>query len=97
MTSRFFDTALGLHMESLRNIVGPQVMKLRNAKGWSQQQMAAACQVAGWDVSRGVIARIEGGVRCVSDFDLIQLAAVLQTPVGSLFPEEYRHWFSAIA
>ncbi len=80
-------------MESPRNIVGPQVMKLRCAKGWSQQEMATACQVAGWDVSRGVIARIEGGVRWVSDFDLIQLAAVLKTPVGRLFPEEHRQWF----
>lgn len=80
-------------MEVPRNIVGPQVMRLRSSKGWSQEQMAIACQVAGWDVSRGVIARIEGGVRWVSDFDLIQLAAVLKAPVGSLFPEEHRELF----
>ena len=48
--------------------------------------MAAVCQVVGWDVSRWVIARIEGGVRWVSDSDLIQLAGVLKSPVGSLFP-----------
>jgi len=63
-------------MEALRNIVGPQVMQLRNARGWSQEQMAAAAQIKGWDVSRGVIARIEGGVRWVSDFELLELARV---------------------
>lgn len=82
-------------MESPRNIVGPQVMKLRNAKGWSQQQMAAACQVAGWDVSRGVIARIEGGVRWVADFELLPLAAMLGVAVPELFPEKERGRFAA--
>ena len=82
-------------MEVPRNIVGPQAMRLRCAKGWSQEQMATACQVAGWDVSRGVIARIEGGVRWVSDFDLIQLASILKAPLGSLYPEEHRELFRA--
>jgi Helix-turn-helix len=84
-----------LSMESPRNIVGPQVMKLRNAKGWSQQQMAAACQVAGWDVSRGVIARIEGGVRWVADFELLPLSAMLGVAVPELFPEKERARFAA--
>lgn len=80
-------------MEVPRNIVGPQVMRLRSSKGWSQEQMATACQVAGWDVSRGVLARIEGGVRWVSDFDLLQLASILNVPVGTLFPEEHSRLF----
>lgn len=81
-------------MESPRNIVGLQVMKLRSAKGWSQQQMAAACQVAGFDVSRGVIARIEGGVRWVADFELLPLAGVLGVAVPELFPEKERARFA---
>ena len=73
-------------MEVPRNIVGPQIMRLRSAKGWSQEQMATACQVAGWDVSRGVIARIEGGVRWVADFELIKIAEILQVKLQELYP-----------
>jgi transcriptional regulator with XRE-family HTH domain len=82
-----------LRMEAPRNIVGPQVMRLRNTRGWSQEQMAAACQLKGWDVSRGVIARIEGGVRWVADFELLELAAILQVPVPDLYPADKRDAF----
>jgi transcriptional regulator with XRE-family HTH domain len=80
-------------MEVPRNIVGPQVMRHRNLKGWSQEQFATACQVAGWDVSRGVIARIEGGVRWVADQELILLAKVLRVKVGDLFPDTAQSYF----
>lgn len=80
-------------MEVPRNIVGPQVMRLRSAKGWSQEQFATACQVAGWDVSRGVIARIEGGVRWVADFEIIHLASVLKVSAGMLYPKEHQSYF----
>ena len=80
-------------MEVPRNIVGPQIMRLRSAKGWSQEQMATACQVDGWDVSRGVIARMEGGVRWVADFELIRIAAILQVKVRELYPESATPFF----
>jgi len=76
-----------------RNIVGPQVMQIRNAKGWSQEYFAASCQLAGWDVSRGVIARIEGGVRWVADFEVLELARVLEVPVPELYPADKRTAF----
>jgi len=41
------------------NVCGPQVSRLRVNLGWSQPQLAAKCQIAGWDVSRDIIARIE--------------------------------------
>ncbi len=80
-------------MEVPRNIVGPQVMRHRNQKDWSQDQLATACQVAGWDVSRGVIARIEGGVRWVADLELIELAKVLKVKVRDLYPDKYAKFF----
>lgn len=80
-------------MEAPRNIVGPQVMQLRNARGWSQEQMAAAAQLKGWDVSRGVLARIEGGVRWVADFEVLELAAVLEVAVPELYPAKHRPAF----
>ena len=80
-------------MEAPRNIVGPQVIKLRLSRGWSQERLAAACQLKGWDVSRGVIARIEGGVRWMADFELLKLAAALRVSVQELYPRKARRYF----
>jgi transcriptional regulator with XRE-family HTH domain len=80
-------------MDAPKNIVGPQVMQLRNAHGWSQEKFASVCQLQGWDISRGVVARIEGGVRWVADFELLELAEALKTPVPELYPPEYRAAF----
>lgn len=80
-------------MKDERNIVGPQVMRIRNQKGWSQEYFAAACQRAGWDVSRGVVARIEGGVRWVADFELLELARVLAVSVPELYPANKQRYF----
>ncbi len=68
-------------------------MQLRNAKGWSQEKLASVCQLQGWDISRGVVARIEGGVRWVADFELLELAKALKIPVQKLYPETDRKAF----
>lgn len=81
-------------MPSHRNIVGPQVMRIRNAKSMSQADLAVACQLIGWDVSRGVIARIEGRVKWVSDGELLQLAKALKVSVPELFPKSAQRWFA---
>ncbi len=80
-------------MESPRNIVGPQVIAVRNQLGWSQSKLASVCQLQGWDVSRGVIARIEGQVKWVCDTDLLQLAKALKVSVPELFPAKNRKSF----
>jgi transcriptional regulator with XRE-family HTH domain len=76
-----------------RNIVGFQVSKLRVQRGWSQEHFAAVCQLSGWDVSRGVVARIEGGVRWVADFELLLLAQALKVSVPELYPAKDRKAF----
>jgi transcriptional regulator with XRE-family HTH domain len=80
-------------MDTSRNIVGPQVMQLRNERGWSQEKFASVCQLRGWDVSRGVVARIEGGVRWVADFELLELAGALKVAVPDLYPKKNRAAF----
>lgn len=80
-------------MEAPRNIVGPQVIKLRLSRDWSQERLALACQLKGWDVSRGVIARIEGGVRWISDFELLKLAATFRVSVQELYPRNAQRYF----
>jgi len=80
-------------MEAPKNIVGPQVISLRQQLGWSQGKLAQVCQLQGWDVSRGVIARIEGGIKWVCDTELLELAKALKVPVPELFPKKVRKAF----
>jgi transcriptional regulator with XRE-family HTH domain len=69
-----------------KNIVGPQVRRLRVASGMSQAAFAASCQRGGWDVGRAVLAKIECGIRCVEDHELLELAKALRCPVADLYP-----------
>ena len=73
-------------MTNSQNIVGPQIRRLRNVKGWSQEVFAARLGVAGLDMSRGTLAKIEAQVRCVSDAELALLAKALGVKVDDLFP-----------
>lgn len=74
-------------MDAPRNIVGPQVMQLRNHRDWSQEKLATVCQLRGWDISRGVVVRIEDDVRWIADFELLDLAAALKVAVQDLYPK----------
>lgn len=57
-----------------KNAVGPQVRALREKAGLSQEQLMARLQLMGLDAERGVIKRIEGGQRAVSDLEIRLLA-----------------------
>ncbi len=57
-----------------RNLVGPRVRMLRQARGLSQEKLMAQLQLMGMDAERGVIKRIENGTRAVSDLELRVLA-----------------------
>ena len=71
-----------------KNIVGPQVRRFRDQRGWSQAVLAAKCQMAGWDISRSIVAAIEGRVRWVGDFELMMLAKILRTNPLDLLPKK---------
>ncbi len=73
-----------------RNIVGPQVRRLRYQQGLSQSEFAARCQVKGWDITRDVISSIELQRRWVADFEVIFLAQHLKVPVDALWPAAIR-------
>lgn len=61
-----------------KNIVGPRVRVLREKAGLSQERLMAQLQLLGLDAERGVIKRIEGGQRTVSDLELRLLAKYFQ-------------------
>ena len=74
-------------MAQKQNLVGPQVRKLRVARGWSQEELAGQLQRAGWQIMRGTLAKIEAQVRCVTDRELLMLSLVISVPVERLFDQ----------
>jgi len=73
-------------MTEPKNAVGPKLMRLRSRLGLSLEKFAAKCQLAGWDISRDIVARIELQSRCVTDIELMELAHVLRVPADALLP-----------
>ena len=74
-------------MEKPKNVIGPQVRKLRTKIDLSQAELAAVCQRLGWDISRDTIAKIEGRSRWVGDFEILFLAKALKISPGALLSE----------
>lgn len=59
------------------NICGKQIAKYRKEMKKSQRQLADALQLAGLDVDKNAIQRIEAGKRFVTDIELVYIAKVL--------------------
>lgn len=75
-------------MKIARNLVGPQVRRVRYAQSLTQDDLAAKLQRAGWDVSRTSLAKIEAQLRWVADCELYMLAKVLGVELSELFPSQ---------
>ena len=73
-----------------RNVVGEQVRALRRAQRLMQRDLCARCQVAGFDLTRESLAKIESGFRVVSDTEVVLLAWALRVPLIALFPTDDR-------
>jgi len=65
------------------NVIGPTLRRIRCAREWSQSQMAIKCQLHGWDIDRGIVAKLEVSIRAVSDWELLKLCQIL-----SVTPDE---------
>jgi len=77
------------------NITGPQIRKLRYARGLSQAKFAVQLQLKGLDICRDVVAQIEGQTHCVKDKELRFFARVLEVTVDDLFPSSETEQFSS--
>ena len=71
-------------------MVGPQVRKLRLRKQWTQSDLAAKLQLAGWDTSRESVAKLENQRRRVPDLELFLVARVLGVKADNLIPPNVR-------
>ena len=69
-----------------QNIIGSKVRHMRSAQGLSQEELAARCNVQGWDISRATLSKIEAGLRRVNDAEVMVLARALGRQPADLFP-----------
>ena len=67
------------------NVVGPQVRQLREAQNMTQEDLTARCNIVGFNISRGTLAKIESQVRKVADKEVALLAKALKVPVDVLY------------
>lgn len=77
-----------MEQTKILNIIGPKVRQLREQHGLTQDQVAAKCQVLGFDLTRGTLAKIESRVRAVSDHEVPFLAKALEVSIEALFPKK---------
>ena len=69
-----------------RNVVGPAITRLRLKRGWSQADFAVHLQLAGWNISRSGVAKMEAQLLEVGDREVCYLRQVLRVDVKELFP-----------
>jgi transcriptional regulator with XRE-family HTH domain len=73
------------------NIIGPQVRRLRNQRGWSQDDLAIKLQRAGMeDATRSNVSKLEARLIRAIDEDMLYLARALRVELGELYPESVR-------
>lgn len=70
------------------NVCGINVAKFRKGMNISQRELADRLQVAGLDVDKNAIQRIESGKRFVTDIELIALSKVLNKSPEELLLSE---------
>ncbi len=68
------------------NIVGPQIKAIRESKKMTQEELTAQCNLIGWNISRGTLAKIEAKVRRITDFEVAIVSKALKTKVQDLYP-----------
>ena len=71
-------------MATEQNMIGPRLRSLREAEGLTQAEFAARLQLAGWDISRETLAKVESQVRCVTDRELVRFAEALEVEPNEL-------------
>lgn len=81
----------------MKNIVGKKVREARhkNKPALSQKELAARLELNGWKISRGTLAKIEAGIRQVTDFEVMALSKTLKVSPDWLLDEElYKKLFT---
>lgn len=72
------------------NLCGEVIEKRRKEIGKSQRQLADMLQIAGLDIDKNAIQRIEAGKRFVTDIELTFFSKVLNLPYEMLLDNSGR-------
>ena len=62
--------------DGTNNLCGKQITYLRSQAKWSQRELADQLQLAGIDIDKNAIQRIECGKRFVTDIEVVALSQV---------------------
>ena len=62
--------------EGSKNLISQRLIELRKKHGLSQRDLAQKLQLAGYDMDKNVITRIETGKRYVTDIELQALTRI---------------------
>lgn len=74
--------------EGYNNICGTNIATYRKEMGLSQKKLADRLQLAGLDIDKNAIQRIEARLRFVTDIELLYFSAVLEKPIEKLLQTE---------
>ena len=74
--------------DGLNNVCGKNVAFLRKNMGLSQRQLADALQLAGLDIDKNAVQRIECGKRFVTDIEVIVIADTLGVSLEALLRQD---------
>ena len=74
--------------DGLNNVCGKNVAFLRKNMGLSKRQLADALQLAGLDIDKNAVQRIECGKRFVTDIEIIVIADTLGVSLDALLRRE---------
>lgn len=69
----------------VENKVGNNIRKIREAKGMTQEMLAAKLQLNGCDITRSAIAKIEVGQRHLYPDEIILMRKILNTSYEEIF------------
>ena len=67
------------------NICGINIAKFRKECKLSQKKLADRLQLAGLDVDKNAVQRMESGQRFITDIEIVFLARVLEKSIADLY------------
>ncbi len=67
-----------------KNLISKNLIELRRRNNLSQRELAYRLQLAGYDMDKNVITRIETNQRYVTDIELVAFSEVLHVPFDYL-------------
>ncbi|NOZ54677.1 MAG: helix-turn-helix transcriptional regulator [Gammaproteobacteria bacterium] len=69
------------------NVIGPHIKRLRHKNHITQEELTARCNLIGWNISRGTLAKIESQIRRVTDSEVELIAKVLKVEISELYKD----------